>query len=444
MMGEMWPPSRSVLKSCSPRYANYVLTLLCCVYGLNFVDRQILNIMIDPIKAHLHVSDTDMGLLTGFGFATFYALFSIPVARWSDRGNRRLILTLALSIWSLMTALSGIAQTFWQLACARICVGIGETGGTPTSYSLIADYFPHASRAKAVAIFEASIYAGVLCGYLIGGWVSEFYGWRAAFMIVGLPGLLVSGLFYGTVREPAHGMSESRPVHSQEAPPLGECLQFMGSQPSLVFMTAGLVLLTFVFYALGAWVPSFLRRLHDMSGGELGTWLGFVNAVPSAIGTLLGGLVVGRVKSGAQSWILRWPAMFLFASVPFMAIFLLARSASIALLAYSVANVLTSFPMGPCFAAVLSLSRVRMRTLAAAIVMLFCNLIGGGLGPLFVGATSDALTPRLGVESIRWSLLAMCTALVLAGLCFWVGSYFVRHDLQRTEHADMAPEAGVP
>src|SRR5262245_42862885 len=208
-------PSRAVAEAPNvgrrraARYPQYVLVLLMLSYAVNFMDRNILNTLIDPIKAELHVSDTLMGLLVGFGFAVFNSLAGIPIARWADRGNRRSIISLGMTLWCAMTALSGTASTFWHLAAARVGVGVGEACGVPPAHSLISDYFRTESRAWAMAVFQSGLYVGIFFGYFVGGWVGEYYGWRAAFLVAGLPGLLIALLVRVTVDEPARGAADN-------------------------------------------------------------------------------------------------------------------------------------------------------------------------------------------------------------------------------------------
>jgi predicted MFS family arabinose efflux permease len=425
-------PKFGQTKSARLGYPHYVLSILCCVYGLNFLDRQILNILIDPIKAEFHTSDTQMGLLTGFGFATFYFLFGIPIARWSDLGSRRLIVTLGLSIWSLMTAASGLATGFWQLAIARIGVGAGEAGGTPASHSLIADYFPRTARPRAMAIYETSVYVGVLLGYLIGGWVSQLYGWRAAFLVSGLPGLGLAVVFYLTVKDPIRGRSDTVHVDAAKTS-FWQCLEFMGGQRSLLLIVSGVVLLAFSNFAFGTWSPSFLRRVHHMGGGEIGTWLGVINGTAGVLGTLLGGFVVGRLREGQERWMMFWPALMTIGAAPALAGFLLSPSPNLAMACYWVANLLLGFHLGPCFAMVQSLTKVRMRSLASALTNLLCSLVGAGLGPGVVGVVSDWLTPRLGSGAVGHALLIPTVAPILGAACFWGAAWYVRRDLKRTE-----------
>jgi len=422
-------PSRAG-RIVSPPY--YVLGVLCVVYGLNFLDRQVLNILIDPIEAAFHTSDTQMGLLTGFGFALFYFLFGIPIARWADRGSRRLILTLGVGIWSLMTALSGLAQGFWQLAAARVGVAIGETGGTPISHSLISDYFPRTTRARAMAIYETSVYVGVLLGYAIGGWVSQEYGWRAAFFVAGIPGLCIALIVHFTVREPERGAADTANTDRTKSS-LAECLRFMVGQRSLLFVVAGVVLVAFANFGFGTWTPSFLHRVHHMGNAAIGLWLGVINGSAGVLGTLLGGFIVGRLPARSERWHVLWPACVTIGATPALIGFLLAPSQALSLSCYWVANLLLGFHLGPCFAMVQSLSKVRMRSLASALTNLLCSLIGTGLAPALIGMTDDLLRPKYGIGSVRYSLLLATAAPLLAAASFWCASRFLSADLTRTE-----------
>lgn len=417
----------------SPSY--YVLAILCMVYGLNFLDRQVLNILIDPIEAAFHTTDAQMGLLTGFGFAVFYVLFGIPIARWADRGSRRTILTLGVGIWSLMTTLSGLAQGYWQLFAARIGVAIGETGGTPTSASLISDYYPRTTRPRAMAIFQTSVYVGVLLGYGIGGWVSQTYGWRAAFFVAGIPGMCVALLVYFTVREPQRGLSDTR-QSDRGVTSLTDCLRFMAGQRALLFVVAGIVLNAVANFGFSTWAPSFLHRVHHMDNTDIGLSLGIINGTAGVIGTLLGGFIVARLPARQLKWHVLIPSLATLGAAPALTLFLMAPSDSLTLFAYWIANFLLGFHLGPCFAMVQSLSKVRMRSLASALTNGLCSIVGAGFAPFLIGTTDDLLRPHFGIASVRYSLLIAAAAPVLAAASFWYASLFLHRDLARTEHRE--------
>src|SRR5262245_16966802 len=298
------------------QHANYALGLLFVVYVFNFVDRQILAILLQPIKQDLGVSDTAMGFLTGFAFAIFYAGAGLPIARWADTGTRRTVIALGLAIWSAMTAASGLARSFAELALARIGVGIGEAAGSPPAHSLLSDYFPPARRATALAIYSSGIYVGVMIGYLLGGWINEFFGWRAAFFVVGLPGLGLAVAVRLTLREPRHGhadsVSDAAAVHSTR-----DVLRFVWRRRSFRHIALGAATHAFVAYGSAAWSPTFLIRVHGMRTGEIGTWLGLIAGIAGGTGALVGGLLSDRLARRDQRWHAWLVALAAIANLPF-------------------------------------------------------------------------------------------------------------------------------
>ena len=430
----------SAQSAVSSRYRNYVLGVCCAVYALNFLDRQILNMLVDPIKAEFGASDAAMGLLTGFGFSISYMLFSLPVARWSDVGNRRVIATAAVTIWSVMTAVAGFTTQFWQLFLARVGVGAGESGCTPVLQSMLADYFPRAIRAKVLSIFQFSLYVGVVLGYLIGGWVTATYGWRAAFLVAGAPGIAVALLFYLTVREPSRGVAEI-PKEAGKASTTLQCLRFFRTQPSLLWILAGFSITAFSNFSFGVWTPSFLRRVHHLSNGEIGVYLGLINGIAGGGGTLVGGLVVHRAQALSEKWAMVWPAIVTLASVPFFAAYLLTPQVHLALLFYFFAVFTISFHLGPVFSSIVSLSKAGMRALAVAAANLLTSLIGSGVGPAVIGKLNDILTAGFGNYAVRWSLLVAAIAPLFGAFCFWAASRTLSRDFGRAEPIDSLARA---
>ena len=309
----------------TPAYSRYVLGLLFVVYIFNFIDRQILAILLDPIKAELGVSDTAMGFLTGFAFAIFYTVAGIPIARLADRGNRRSIIAVGLAVWSLMTAVCGLAQNFLQLALARIGVGVGEAAASPPSHSLISDYFPPERRATAISIYNSGITFGVMLGFLIGGWINEFFNWRVAFMVVGLPGVVLAVVVRLTIREPPRGHSEVGPVDTT-TDTLGDVARFLLGLRSFRLFAIGTGLAAFSAYGFGAWVPAFLGRVHGMGSGEIGTWVGLENGIGGAVGAILGGVLADRLGRRDPRWYLWIGVLGMLAYIPFVLLFLVARS----------------------------------------------------------------------------------------------------------------------
>ena len=275
------PPSPApTAESAAPQsssYRWYALAMLFAVYVINFVDRQILSILLPDIKAAFDVSDTYLGFLVGFSFAIFYATLGIPIALWADRGNRRNIITLALTIFSAMTALCGVVQNFWQLALARIGVGVGEAGASPPSHSIIADLFPPHERGTAMGIFAMGVNVGIMLGFFAGGQINEAYGWRVAFLSVGLPGLLLAVIVRIFLKEPVRGMADGRvETEHREIPPVWETARYFLKVRALRHIAFGAALNSFVGYGAVNWLPTFLHRSYAMSSCDIGNYLSII------------------------------------------------------------------------------------------------------------------------------------------------------------------------
>jgi len=413
----------------SPSYARYVLALLFVVYVFNFIDRQILAILLEPIKADLGVSDTAMGFLTGIAFALFYTVAGIPIARLADRSSRRTVIAVGLALWSAMTAASGLARSFGQLALARIGVGIGEAACTPPAHSLLADYFPPERRATALAVYGMGIHVGILFGFLVGGWMNELFGWRNALYVVGLPGLVLAVVVRLTVREPERGAADGL-----AAPPVAvsmrDAVHEVRRLESLRHMTLGAGLHSFAGYALAAWGPAFMVRVHHMGTAEVGTSLGLITGFSGAAGAILGGILVDRLGRRDARWALWVPAIASTLEVPLLLAFLLVPSRTTALVVAVPAILTGAMWLGPVFASSQNLVRPAMRAFTSALMLFVVNLIGLGLGPQAVGVLNDGLGPRFGAEAIRYSLC-------LVGLTnLWAAAHFAW--AARTFRADLA------
>lgn len=412
----------------SPGYARYVLGVLFVVYVFNFVDRQILSILLQPIKEELQVSDTAMGFLTGIAFALFYTVAGIPIARWADTGTRRSVIALGLAIWSAMTALSGLVRTFGQLALARVGVGVGEAACSPPAHSLLADYFPPHRRATALAVYSMGIHVGILVGFVLGGWVNQLFGWRQAFLVVGLPGLVLAAVVRLTVREPVRGTWELTtagvPVESSR-----EVLRFVWGLASFRHMALAAALHSFAAYGVATWGPAFLIRVHGMETGAIGTWLGLITGVGGAIGALGGGMLADRLGVRDPRWSLWLPAVAAAVEVPFWLAFLLVPEPSQALLWLVPAVVAGAMWLGPVFALTQGLVRPHMRALASALLLFVINLIGLGMGPQAVGILNDVLAGTFGAAAIRYSLL------LVAAMNLWSAVHFAW--AARTLRADL-------
>ncbi len=414
--------------SVRPAYSRYVLGLLFVVYVMNFVDRQILAILLEPIKRDLGVSDTAMGLLTGFAFAALYTVAGIPIARWADRGSRRSVIALGLAVWSAMTAASGLARSFGALALARVGVGIGEAAGTPPSHSLLADYFPPERRAGALGFYANGIYVGTMLAFLLGGWVATRFDWRTAFLMVGLPGIPLALLVRATVRELPRGTSEAASSDEGELP-FVEVLRFLLARRTFARILIGGSLLSITGYGMLVWGPAFLGRVHGMAPVEIGRALGVLIGVAGSGGAWLGGLLADRLGRGDVRWTLRAPALAALAGLPFAAGFLLLPTPALALACFGPFYLLANMHVGPVWSALQGIVRLRMRATVSAVFQFVLNLIGLGLGPLVVGVLNDELDARFGAGAIRWSL-CVATLLGAAGALVLLGaSRSLPHDL---------------
>ena len=413
----------------SPATRNYALGVLVVVYTFNFIDRQILSILLEPIKLELGLSDTALGLLTGFAFALFYATLGIPIARYADKNNRRNLIALALAIWSGMTALSGLAQNFWQLLAARIGVGVGEAGCSPPAHSMIADYFPAENRATALGIYSLGIPVGILFGFLAGGWLNEFFGWRVAFFVVGIPGLILAVLVRFTLAEPTRGMAEGR-IDSGEQPGVMETFRFMWRKKSFRHLAFGGALTAFVGYGLVTWVPSFLVRSHGMETGEIGTWLGLILGIPGGIGIAAGGWMADKLGSRDTRWYLWVVSVALLIGAPFAFGVYLSDSALAALLFLIVPVALGNFYQATTFSQTQGLATLRMRAVAAAVLLFIINIIGLGAGPQAVGIVSDLLSKSYGQDSLRYSLLIFSFFNIWSAYHFYVAGKYLGNELE--------------
>ena len=408
----------------------YAVGLLTLVYTFNFVDRQLLAILQESIKADLNLMDWQLGLLTGFAFALFYVTAGIPIARWADRSNRRNIVALAVGIWSFMTAISGLVQNYAQLLLARVGVGVGEAGGSPPSHSIISDIFPPENRAGALAFYSMGVNFGILFGFLAGGWLNEVFDWRIAFMVVGLPGIAVALIVRYTLREPIRGLSENRQESTDSAPPLGEVLNLLWRRLAFRHMALGAALNAFAGYSISNWTASFMIRTHEMTTGELGTWLAGIQGLGGAIGVLCGGLFAERMAKKDVRWYMWTPALTGFICLPFMVGVYIVDDAYMALALSVVPGVLFNVYLGNTLAMTHGLVGLRMRALASAILFFILNIIGLGMGPWLVGVLSDSLLPTFGTDSLRYAMLYLLPiAMAWSVVHFFFASKHLAKDL---------------
>ncbi|GAB4040206.1 MFS transporter [Spirosoma gilvum] len=391
-------------EAVSSLYRNYVLMMLTLVYVFNFVDRQLLVILQESIKRDLNLSDTQLGLLSGFTFALFYVTLGIPIARFADKTNRRNTVAVSLAIWSIMTACSGLVRNFIQLLLARIGVGIGEAGGSPPAHAMISDYFPPEKRSTALSIYSTGIYFGILVGFLMGGYLNQHLGWRTAFYVVGIPGVIFSLLFYITVKEPRRGATDIERTSAIESPSLREVVKRLYATKTFVYLAFATGLHVFCIYGLNNWAPSFLARLHGMKNAEIGALLGPIFGIGGALGSFAGGLLTDRFGKTDKRRYLTIPAYAIIASIPCAAGAVFLQNTAFAIVCLGLTASLQSMYLGPSIAVSHSLVPASMRSLTSAILFFALNFIGLGFGPLVVGMLSDSLIPSLGTESLRWAM----------------------------------------
>lgn len=408
--------------------ANYALGLLVLLYVVSYVDRQVLAVLIEPIKQDLGVSDTAMGLLSGLAFALFYTTAGVPIARLADRGIRRDVIVVGVVLWSAMTACCGLARSFVQLAVARVGVGIGEASLSPAAHSMISDLFPPERRATALSIFNMGGNVGVMLGFIAGGWIGETFGWRMAFMVVGLPGLAIAALARLTLAEPSRGGGDGI-SDDTGTPSLLEVISHLRSKRSFVHVSLACAFYAFAAYGFTIWGATFLIRVHGLSLAETGLWMGLIQGLGGGLGTYVGGHFSDRF-SGRDARVLVWiPAVGGVLALPLLAIFLFAPSPAVALSGYGPAMVFSLFFVGPSYAVAQNLARPRMRAQAAALLMLTMNLIGLGIAPLVVGALNDLLADRFGADAVRYSLLVTGATSLWAVTHSLLAARTIRHDL---------------
>ncbi|MCE2392375.1 MAG: MFS transporter [Proteobacteria bacterium] len=408
--------------------ARYALGLLLVVYVFNHIDRQIMNILIEPVRIELQATDAQMGLLVGVAFALFYTFAGLPVARWADRGSRRTLISLALAVWSALTAACGLARNYFELLLARIGVGIGEAGCTPPAHSLISDYFPAERRATALSFYQVGVPIGTLLGMAFGGWMADTLGWRLAFMVVGLPGLLLAVVVRTTLREPRRGQADA-PTTDVSVQPVPEVLRFLWRMHSLRHALVATAVQTLALAAQASWHAPFLMRVYGLSATQAGFALGLIAGAPGGISTFAGGWLGDRLGLRDLRWYLWLPALGAVASIPFSLLAYTAESAPAAIAFLVAATLFNHLYSGLGHAVAQSLVKPRMRAVMSAVALFMMNLVGFGLGPWLAGIASDAFRPVYGEESIRYALLVFTAALVWAGLHYLRAARTYRADL---------------
>jgi len=412
------------------------MVVLAIVYMFNFVDRQIMSILLPAIRDEFQVADSVLGLLAGTAFALFYVVLGVPIAQLADRVNRRNLIALAVAVWSGMTALSGLAANIWQLALARVGVGIGEAGCSPPAHSMIADYYPPETRSTAMGFYTLGISAGIMLAYLAGGWVAQNIGWREAFLIVGVPGLFLSLIVRFTLPEPQRGASEQREDSGRQIG-LVSVTRFLLDRRSFLYMAFAAGLSAFVGYAIINFIPSFIVRSFGMELAALGFWLGLIYGIAGGFGFFMGGYIADHVGRSGHRRALNFIALAVSISVFLNVTVFLSSSAVWCLILLVIPTVTANFYLAPVLSQTQSLVSLRMRAVASSLVLLIINVIGLAMGPPITGLISDVLEPALGAESMRYSLLIVSSLLLpLAAWCFYQAGKSIEGDLLRAGEHD--------
>jgi MFS family permease len=408
----------------------YSVALLIVVYTFAFIDRNIVNVLLQPISVEFGLSDTQLGFFSGTSFGIFYATLGLPIAWAADRMPRKRIIAIALAFWSLMTALQGAAAGFLSLAITRIFVGVGEAGCSPPAHSMISDMHPPERRARALAVYAFGIPIGGALGLLIGGWMRELFSWRAAFLVVGVPGMLLSAIVLASLREPTRGYWEGgarKPAGSS----FGDVFRFLAKLPSFWFLAFAGALHAFYGYGAAAFNPVFFERSHGMGPAEYSTIAAGIGLTAGVLGTYLGGWLGDRYGAKDVRSYPFVPGIGSLLGIPFVFAVYLASSAEVALLIYLIPSVAGGLYLGPTFAMTQAIVPPHMRAQAAAMLLLILNLIGLGLGPQFVGWLSEQLKPEHGIESARYALLyTIVTGAAGSAVLYWRASKTLGRDLE--------------
>lgn len=420
------PPAKTAVQNG----VRTTLWILLAVYIFNFIDRQIVNILAEPIARDLKLTDTQIGLMTGLAFALFYTVLGLPIARYADRPttSRPRLIALALAVWSGMTALCGVAQNYTQLLLARIGVGVGEAGCTPAAHSLISDIVPKERRASALAFYALGIPIGTLLGMIIGGQLADAIGWRRAFVVVGLPGVALALVVVWLLKDPRR----SGAIASAPAPLSGGAtLRAIFASRALVLLMIAASLAAFLSYGKTTWATIFFQRTHGLSPGQVGLYFGLVNGLSAIAGTWLGGKIADRWGAANRRHVLTAPAIGMALAAPLAYFAYSAPAWQSALVILILPTLLNSLYYGPTYSAVQGLVAPQARAMAAAVLLFFQNLIGLGLGPLLFGMLSDILKPQFGGDSVQIVLYSAAFLGVIPAFFFWRCSLRLDAELDR-------------
>ncbi|MSO97750.1 MAG: MFS transporter [Rhodospirillaceae bacterium] len=432
----------SATPQVTPAYRRYLLGLMMLCLVVNYIDRQLPAILLPQIKKDLDLSDTQLGFITGLAFGIFYSTVGIPLGRIMDTLNRRKMLAACIGLWSCMTALSGSATNFATMAFARFGVGIGEAGLTPAAYSMLSDLYPPKKRAGAFGIFAAGIPFGLLIAFLGGGWITEYFGWRVAFVALGLPGVILSIVVLLTVKDTPRGGIEAI-TDPGKPPPFWTVFKTLFAIPSFRHCCLGTTFTGLVYTCIQTWVPSFLSRSFGMSTGEIGSWLAPAVGLGGLVGTIMGGALAGKLALKDERWMGWVPAISTGTGSLLGALTFAANDWRIAVAMISFPLVLCPVHL-PIYSTILqNLASVRMRASFPAISLFVAGLIGVGIGPQMVGIASDLVRPFAGEESLRYALMLVVPFFgVWGAIHFYLGGKHLPTDFANARQANAGEMAG--
>ena len=402
-------------------YRHYCLALIFVVLVIAYVDRGIFGVVLEPIKHEFGLSDLQLGFLTGPAFAVFYAVMGIPLARWADMGNRRVVVALCLAVWSAMTALGGLAQNFAVLFLTRIGVGVGEAGAVPPTHSLASGYYPPQHHGKIASLLSFAALLGSFAGVVVGGAVLAATDWRTTLMLVGLPGIALGLITFFTLREPRQFTRVPRPAEVFDAQSRRIVKHLLNTRSYFQVLLA-FAIISFFTLGMPAFLIPFFQRSFELDVGAATRGYGMTALLSTVAGTLIAGAVVDRLARRDVAWKLRLPGILCLIAAPIMAVGLLAESVRYCLLFYGLANMLVFVALPALYSAVYGVAIESERSMAIAILGLVTNLIGLGLGPVIIGGVSDLMLPAFGVDSLRYALTCSVIFLAWASLHMLLGA----------------------
>lgn len=402
-------------------YRTYCLGLIFVVLVIAYVDRGIFGVVLEPIKREFGLSDLQLGVLTGPAFALFYAVMGIPLARWADMGNRRVVVAACMAIWSAMTALGGLAQSYAMLFLSRIGVGIGEAGAVPPTHSLASNYYPPQQHGKVASVLSFAALLGSFAGIIVGGEVLKVSDWRTTLMVVGLPGLAFAMLAFFTLREPRErtrvpGLAELFDAESRRI------VKHLFATPTYFQLILAFAVVSFFTLGMPSFLIPFFQRSFDLEIEVATRGYGVTAMLSTIAGTILAGVVVDRLAARDVAWKLRLPGLLCVLAAPIMGAGLLAADYKTCLILYGVANTLVFLALPALYSGVYGVAKDSERAMAIAVLGLVTNLIGLGLGPVVLGAISDALNPAFGADSLRYALASSVLFLAWAAAHMLLGS----------------------